>query len=107
MNLTWEERMMIQKHRRKEETRNEKRVVEFSKKIMFFVMSTAFLVIAFAIYIINKTSNTTYLDVLISETLAFAKIGVGFYSAKAATENVFKIRKNNEIRIESSDERGE
>lgn len=72
------------------EIKKEKKLIEFSKKIMFFVMATSFVVILFSMYIIRLTRNTTYLDTLIVETLNFAKIGVGFYSAKACVENVFK-----------------
>ena len=106
MYLTLEENQLLEKHR-KEKLKKERNSLEFSKKIMFFVMSTAFVVILFSIYIINKTQNTTHLDTLITETLNFAKIGVGFYSTKAAAENVFKIKNSTKFNFKNDDERGE
>lgn len=105
MDLTLEKKKLLAKHQ-KEKLKKERNSLEFSKKIMFFVMSTAFVVILFSIYIINKTQNTMYLDTLITETLNFAKIGVGFYSTKAAAENVFKIKNSTNFHV-VDDERGE
>lgn len=107
MDLTLEEKRIITKCRKEKLKKREQKSIEFSKKIMFFVMSTAFVVILFSMYIINRTQNTTYLDTLITETLSFAKIGVGFYSTKAAAENVFKIKNNMKFNFKNDDERGE
>lgn len=107
MDLTPSEKRMITRQRKQAELKREKKTIEFSKKIMFFVMSTSFIVILFSFYIMNKTRNTMYLDTLITETLNFAKIGVGFYSAKAATENVFKIKNSANFNLKNDDERGE
>lgn len=107
--ITDEELKKIEKMRRAQERsrqikeaenqrKKEKKLIEFSKKIMFFVMSTAFIVIVFSMYIIKLTMNTTYLDTLITETLSFAKIGVGFYSAKAAIENYQKIKNTKDLK---------
>ncbi len=106
MDLTLEEKRIITKRRKEKLKKSGQKSIEFSKKIMFFVMSTAFVVILFSIYIINKTQNTMYLDTLITETLNFAKIGVGFYSTKAAAENVFKIKNSTNFHV-VDDERGE
>lgn len=86
------QRQLQEKEALKKEITKEKKQIEFSKKIMFFVMATAFAVILFSMYIIRITENTTYLDTLITETFSFSKIAVGFYSAKAATENYQKIK---------------
>lgn len=107
MDLTSEEKRIITKHRKEKLKKNGQKSIEFSKKIMFFVMSTAFVVILFSMYIINRTQNTMYLDTLITETLSFAKIGVGFYSTKAAAENVFKIKNSTKFNFKNDDERGE
>lgn len=107
MDLTSEEKRLITRRRKEKLKKSDKKSIEFSKKIMFFVMSTAFVVILFSIYIINKTGNTMYLDTLIVETLNFAKIGVGFYSTKAAAENVFKIKNSTKVNFKNDDEKGE
>jgi hypothetical protein len=92
LNLLEKQRKIAEKEEQEKQLKKEKRQIEFSKKIMFFVMLTAFVIITFSIYIICKTKNTTSLDVLIVETMNFAKIGVAFYSAKAAVENYQKIK---------------
>lgn len=78
------------------EIKKEKKLIEFSKKIMFFVMLSAFIVIFYSMYVIHKTNDLTSLGILISETMQFAKVGVGFYSVKAMAENISKYRTNNE-----------
>ncbi len=107
MDLTTAEKRQITRQRKAAMQKKEKNSIEFSKKIMFFVMLTAFVVILFSIYIINKTQNTTHLDTLVVETLNFAKIGLGFYSTKAAAENVFKIKNSTKFHFKNEEERGE
>lgn len=94
-------RQILSKKKRQNELKKEKKLIEFSKKIMFFVMFSAFVVILYSMYLMRKTDDVSQLGTLITETMDFAKIGVGFYSSKAMVENVFKGRNKNKQIIEN------
>lgn len=94
-------RQILSKKKRQNELKKEKKLIEFSKKIMFFVMFSAFVVILYSMYLMRKTGDVSQLGTLITETMDFAKIGVGFYSSKAMVENVFKGRNKNKQIIEN------
>lgn len=81
----------------KHEVKQEKKLIEFSKKIMFFIMMSAFAVILFTMYIIFKTKNLTPLNTLIVEVFNFSKVAVMFYYSKACVENFQKIKSKDVI----------
>nr|DAY21027.1 MAG TPA: hypothetical protein [Caudoviricetes sp.] len=99
-DITDEELKSIKRQRKqkqslkKQETLKERKFIEFSKKIMFSILSASFAVIIFAMYIIRKTNNTTYLDTLIIEVFKFSKTAVIFYYSKASIENYQKIKQS-------------
>ena len=86
------------KQEKAKEDKKEKKLIEFSKKIMFCILLSAFIIIVFSMYIIRRTNNTTYLDTLIIEVFKFSKVAVMFYYAKAAIENHQKIKNSNNIK---------
>ncbi|MGP1488372.1 MAG: hypothetical protein ACTTIX_04155 [Peptoanaerobacter stomatis] len=102
-DITDEELKSIKRQRKqkqslkKQETLKERKFIEFSKKIMFSILSASFAVIIFAMYIIRKTNNTTYLDTLIIEVFKFSKTAVIFYYSKASIENYQKIKQSKKI----------
>lgn len=92
--LSKDEKRVIADLQLKKELRREKKLVSFSKRVMFFVMLLAFIVSFYAMGIIFITRNTSCLDSLLDNAFDFAKVGVGFYSAKAMVENVKKYNKD-------------
>lgn len=68
----------------------ERKVVSFSKQIMKVVLGIALVVICFAMMIMFITRDLSALPTLITATCTFSSVAVGFYSAKAAAENIHK-----------------
>lgn len=106
-DITKEELKQIQKQReikqrqeKEKEYKKDKKLIEFSKKIMFCVISVSFIVIIFTMYIMIKLANTTYLDILIIETFKFSKVAVIFYYSKACVENFQKIKNANQLKMQ-------
>lgn len=100
--LISKQRKAKQKQERANEVKKEKKLMEFSKKIMFFVYLQSIVNTIFSMYIINKTGNTTYLDILIIETFKLSRIAVIFYYIKAGVENYQKIKNQKLLQLQET-----
>lgn len=85
-----------------------KKMLEFSKIILGFVMLTYFIGLGFGIYAVNKIL-LDFPDYAIQALIAlFGYVGtptgvtIGFYSWKAKAENTLKIRKENPTETEGT-----
>lgn len=99
--LTAEETELIKKQRKRaeqEEMRQavaaEKKTISFSKQMMKVVLGIALVVIVYSMIVMFATKDLSALPTLISATCTFSGVAVGFYSAKAAAENIHKYSNN-------------
>lgn len=68
------------------------REMEFSKKLLFVIMSTTAIVIGFTIYIVIITGDTSPLHYLIPALFTEVSVATGFYYWKAKRENEIKLQ---------------
>ena len=73
---------------------HEKKMISFSKQVMKAVMGIALIVIFYSMLIMWEQHDLSALPTLITSTLTFSSVAVGFYSAKAAAENVTKFNQH-------------
>lgn len=70
-----------------------KRKTEFSKKLLYVIFATTGIIIAFTLYIIWDTKDTSPLAYLIPAVFTEVATATGFYYWKARKENEIKLKK--------------
>lgn len=73
--------------------------MEFSKKLVIWVLIFCFAVIAFCCYMIYVTEDLTPVSELIILVSGIVMAVIGFYENKAKAENKIKLMKENNIKI--------
>ena len=80
---------------------NEKKKMEFSKKIFYIVITLFIIVLAYSMALMWKTGVTDGLAYLIPSVAGIAATTVGFYYHKAQIENTIKLSKEYNMSIET------
>lgn len=73
--------------------------MEFSKKLVIWVLLFCFTVIVFCCYMIYITKDLTPLSELIILVSGIVMAVVGFYENKAKAENKIKLMKENNVKV--------
>jgi hypothetical protein len=73
--------------------KKEKPKTEFSKKLLYVIFFVTAIIIAFTLYIIYETKDTSPLSYLIPAIFTEVATATGFYYWKAKKENEIKLRK--------------
>ena len=73
--------------------------MEFSKKLVIWVLVFCFAVLAFCCYMIYITEDSTPVSELIILVSGIVMAVIGFYENKAKAENKIKLMKENNIEI--------
>ena len=72
---------------------NNKKKIEFSKLIFFFVTFFIVILTVFSLYMMWKTKDLTPLAYLIPSWFGEMSVVTGFYFNKAKAENIIKLKK--------------
>ena len=73
--------------------------MEFSKKLVIWVLLFCFAVIVFCCYMVYITKDLSPLTELIVLVSGIVMAVVGFYETKAKAENKIKLMKENNVKI--------
>lgn len=72
--------------------RTERHKTEFSKKLLYVIFVVTGIIIAFTLYIVWRTGDTSPLAYLIPAIFAEVATATGFYYWKARKENEIKLK---------------
>lgn len=80
-----------------------KKKFEFSKLIIFIFGIVEISVVVFTCYMVYLTHDLSPLSYLIPSTAIVGATGVKYYYDKAKRENIIKLKKENNVPVESCD----